>query len=221
MWRVSIATLLASLAALGATALTITFDAASGFGAPGDPLPSLYATPIGDIRFLSGVIVANPVGPGIQMASQVEGEALEFRLPEGSWRVVLTLVNLTAEDRWLQYITTEDDGYYVNDFGAFMPASSFVEYPHEQVLAPEPHPPFPQVGGVAFLGASLEFEDPSRCNLNAPDRQDCTTEWGLHSLTILTESGMDPVPEPGTALLVALGLLGLGAGRPRARAAPP
>ena len=152
------------------------------------------------------------------MASQVEGEALEFRLPEGSWRVVLTLVNLTAEDRWLQYITTEDDGYYVGDWGAFMPASSFFEYPLEEVLAPEPSPFSPQVGGVAFLGASLDFED--RCVLDEP-RQDCTTEWGLHSLTILTESGMDPVPEPGTALLVALGLLGLCAGRPRARAAPP
>jgi hypothetical protein len=202
----SVASLLASLAVSSASALTITFDAASGFGAPGDPLPSFYATPIGDIRFLSGVIVANPVGPGVQMASQVEGEALEFRLPEGAWRVVLTLVNLTAEDRWLQGFTTEDDGYFVGDWGLFMPASSFVEYPLEGVLAPEPHPPLPQVGGVAFLGASLDFED--HCALDEP-RQDCTTEWGLHSLTILTESGMDPVPEPGTALLVALGLLGL------------
>jgi hypothetical protein len=167
-----------------AKAFTIDFEQSSGFGEPGDPLPVLYPTPFGDVEFSNGVILANPLSPGTQMASQVPGPVAEdestvfsFMVPANVAEVQLTLTNPNADEVFVQYFETSF-GDEEQDFGASVSAegSSVV------ALGVTEGP------GAEFFGASFDFENACQSGF---DVAACTTNWGLDSIEIFPDS---PIP---------------------------
>ena len=120
--------LVAFVLALGmdAKAFTIDFEQSSGFGEPGEALPGLYSTPFGDVQFINGVVLDNPLSPGTQMAAQVPGPVAEdestvfsFIVPAAIAEVRLTFVNPNVADVFVQYFETSF-GDRVQDFGVFV-----------------------------------------------------------------------------------------------------
>jgi len=164
-----------------AEAFTIDFEQSSGFGGPGETLPGFYPTPFGDVEFTNGVILDNPLSPGTQMASQVPGPVAEdestvfsFIVPDDVAEVQLTLVNPNAEDVFVQYFETSY-GDEEGDFGAFVAAEGTDVVALEVTAGP----------GADFFGASFDFDN--RCQ-SGFDVADCTTNWGLDSIEIFTDS---------------------------------
>lgn len=175
------------------------------------PLPATYPTPWGDLEFRSGNVRDNPLGPGTKMAygfavpdAEFEGEvgSLFLMFPTDQvFEASFLLVNLNPEPRSLEGWDVDDDGGELNDFGIGLPAegNSTVTFTFGNGLP-----------GVYFLGVVADMTETDRC---IGENTTCNGMWGLDSLTF------QPIPEPSTAILLAIGFVGIATRRFR-RARP-